>query len=82
MLNCILSIFFFFWDDCSLQYVVKMNVLLICSYCTQKSKVKQKLYVLGMQIIFIAVHLKLFVSFDKDYLYMMNGLVYFLAFSI
>lgn len=29
-----------------------------------------------MQIIFIAFHLKLFV-FDKDYLYLMNELVYF-----
>lgn len=37
----------------------KTNVLLICSYCIQESKVKQRLYVLGMQIIFIAFHLKL-----------------------
>ena len=50
---------------------------------TQKSKVKQRLYVLGMQIIFIAFHLKLFVLFDKDYLYLTNWLVCFsLAFIL
>lgn len=58
----------------------KMNVLLIWSCCVQKSKVKQRLYVLGVQIIFIAFHLKLFVSFDKDYLYLMNGLCFSLYF--
>lgn len=36
-----------------------------------------RLYVLGMQIIFIGFHLGLFVLFDKDYLYLMNGLVFF-----
>lgn len=32
-------------------------------------------YIVGMQIILLAFHLKIIVVFDKDYLYCMNGLL-------